>query len=127
VQKESAVSVKPCILIADLDDASRSAVEECLPSNRFEIRVLSEPKRPALPGRVDLVIFRSANDLEQTEKSCEALRSHVGQNVPIIVCVGRYVYPLIRPLHGNAVQSMIITPFNAAELRQWLDELDLGF
>jgi len=127
VQTEDAVSAKPCILVADLDNASRSVVEECLPSDRFEIKVCSENRRPALPGRVDLVIFGSANELEQTEKSCAALRSCVGRNVPMMVSVGRYVYPLLKPLLGNVVQSMIITPFNAAELRQRLDELDLGF
>ena len=36
-------------------------------------------------------------------------------------------YPLIRQLLGNAVQSMIMMPFDARELRQRLDELDLGF
>jgi hypothetical protein len=45
----------------------------------------------------------------------------------LLYCAGRYVYPLIRQLLGNAVQSMIIMPFEARELRQKLDELDLGF
>ncbi len=69
----------------------------------------------------------SAKNLEQTQALCAKLRSHVRQSAPLLCCAGRYVYPLIKHLLGNTVQSMIMMPFDARELRQKLDELDLGF
>jgi len=121
------MSMKHRIVTADLDDRSRSAVEGCLPPDHFEITSLDQNERPAIPERVDLVIFRAADDTEPTRELCDSLRRRVGRGVPLIACVGRYVYPLIRPLLGGDIQSLIITPFTAAELRQKLDELDLEF
>ena len=77
--------------------------------------------------RVDLVIFCTPKDLQQTQALCATLRSRIGESAPLPCCAGRYVCPLIRQLLGNAVQSMIIMPFDARELWQKLDELDLGF
>ncbi len=73
------------------------------------------------------MIFCAPKDLERTQELCATLRSHVSQSAPLLRCAGRYVYPLIKQLLGNAVQSMIVMPFDARELRQKLDELDLGF
>lgn len=115
------------ILTADLDDSCSAVVQECFPSDQFEITPFREDEERPAPGRVDLVIFRSANDKEQTEKTCAALRAHVGQSAPMILCTGKYVYTLVKPLLGNCVQSIIIMPFDVRELRQNLDQLDLGF
>ena len=115
------------VLITDLDDRSRSAVEECLPSDHFEIMVLHANEEPAVSAPVDLVIFRTADDLEPTRELCQTIRSRVGQDVPLVACARRYIFPSIRPLLGNEVQSLLITPISAGELRQKLNELDLGF
>lgn len=121
------MSTKRHILVADLDDRSRSAVEECLSSDQFEIAVLDADKEPALSTPIDLVVFRTADDLEPTREMCKTIRSQVGQDVPLMACTGRYVYPSMRPLLGSDVQSLLIMPFDADELREKLNELDLGF
>ena len=121
------MSVKHHILVAGLNDRSRSAVEECLSSDQVEITVLDADKEPAPSAPIDLVVLRVADDLEPTRELCRTIRSRVGQDIPLVACVGRYVFPTIRPLLGNEVQSLLITPFTASELRQKLNELDLGF
>jgi len=115
------------IVIADLDEPTRSIVNECLPRDHFEIAEFDESKSVASSACVDLVIFCAPKDLEQTQAFCATLRFRVGQSTLLLACAGRYGYPLIRQLLGNAVQSMIIMPFDAGELRQKLNELDLGF
>ncbi len=115
------------IVVADLDTPVRSIVNECLPSDHCDMAEFDEKVNVASTARVDLLIFRAPNDFERTEALCATLRSRFGQGAPWLCRAGRYVYPLIRQLLGNAVQSMIIMPFDARELRQRLDELDLGF
>ncbi len=115
------------IVVAGLDGPIQSTVNECLPPDHFEITEFDENKVGASTARVDLVIFHAPKDLEQTEAVCATLRAHVGEGTPLPACAGRYVFPLIRELVGNVVQSMIMMPFDARELRQKLDELDLGF
>ncbi len=99
------------VLIADLDDRSRSAVEECLPSDHFEIIVLHANEEPAVSGPVDLVIFRTADNLEPTRELCKTIRSRVGQDVPLVACAGRYVFPSIRParVHWSRFKMLRIT------------------
>ncbi len=121
------MSTKRRIVIADLDASVRSIVNECLPSDHFDIAEFDENTSVPSTVHVDLAIFCAPKDSEQTQALCAMLRSRIGESARLLCCAGRYVYPLIRPLLGNAIQSMIITPFNARELRQKLDELDLGF
>ncbi len=121
------MSIKRRIVVAGLDTPVRSMVNECLPSDHFDIAEFDETASASSTDHVDLVIFCAPKNLEQTQVLCATLRSHVSQSAPLLCCAGRYVYPLIRQLLGNAVQSMIIMPFDARELRQKLDELDLGF
>lgn len=115
------------IVIANLDESSRAIVRQCLPPDHFEITEFDASKRASSSARVDLVIFLASRDLEDTQAFCSTLRSHVGQGTPLLCCAGRYVYPLIIQLLGNAMQCMIMTPFDAGELREKLNELDLGF
>ncbi len=121
------MSAKRRIVVADLDTSVRSIVNECLPSDHFDIAEFDENASSVSTTRVDLVIFCAPKDLEQTQALCATLGSHVSQSAPLLCCAGRYVYPLIKHLLGNSLQSMIMRPFDARELRQKLDELDLGF
>ena len=120
------MSTKRRIVVVGLDTPVRSIVHECLPSDHFDIVGFDENASVASTARADLVIFCAPKDLEQSQSLCATLRSHVSQGAPLLCCGGRHVYPLIRQPLGNAVQSMIMTPFDARELRQKLDELDLG-
>ncbi len=120
------MSTRRRIVVAGLDTPVRSIVNECLPSDHFDIAEFDENVSVASAAHVDLVIFRAPKDLEQTQALCATLRSHIGASAPLLCCAGPYVYPLIRQLIGNTVQSMINMPFDARELRQKLDELDLG-
>ena len=115
------------IVVAGLEGPIQSTVNECLPSDHFEITEFDESKVGASTARADLVIFHAPKDLEQTMAVCVTLRAHVGEGTPLLACAGRNVFPLIRKLVGNVVQSMIMMPSNACELRQKLDKLDLGF
>ena len=58
------------IVIADLDEPTRSIVNECLPHDHFEITEFDESESSASSPRVDLVIFRAPKDLEQTQAFC---------------------------------------------------------
>ncbi len=121
------MSTKRRIVVAGLDAPISSIVNECLPSDHFDIAEFDETASVASTAHVDLVIFYAPKDLEQTQALCATLRSRVSRSAPLLCCADRYVYPLIGHLIGNAVQSMIMMPFDARELRQKLDELDLGF
>ena len=121
------MSPKRCIVVTGLDTSVRSIVNECLPSDHFDIAEFDENTGVASTGHVDLVIFGAPNNLELTQELCATLRSRIGEGAPLLCCAGRQVSPGIKELLGNAVQSMVITPLNADELRQKLDELDLGF
>ena len=121
------MSTKRRIVVAGLDTPVRWIVNACLPSDHFDIAEFDGNANVASTTHVDLVIFCAPKDLEQTQALCATLRSHVSQSAPLLCCAGRNVYPLIKHLLGNAVQSMVMMPFDARELRQELDELDLGF
>ena len=121
------MSTKRRIVVAGLDTRVRSIVNECLPSDHFDIAEFDDNASVASMAQVDLVIFCAPKDLERTQELCATLRSHVSQSAPLLRCAGPYDYPLIRQLLGNALQSMIIMPFDVREFRQKLDELDLGF
>ncbi|MGB2986596.1 MAG: hypothetical protein WBE26_12025 [Phycisphaerae bacterium] len=115
------------IAVVGLDTPVRSIVNECLPFDHSDIAEFDGNASLASTAHVDLLIFCTPKDLEQTQALCATLRSHVSQSAPLLCRAGRYVYPLIGQLLVNAVQSMIMMPFDARELRQKLDELDLGF
>ncbi len=116
-----------CIILAGLDAQSQSVVESCVPNHQcklteVDLELVNEP-----PEQVDLVVFAATDDLLQTQDLCAAMRSRFGRNVPLLACVGRYVYPTIRPLIGTDLQAVIMTPFDANELRSELDQLELRF
>ena len=115
------------IMVAALDDQSRSVVDQCLPSDHFPIVEFDAEENERPPKRADLVVFAAKRDLEQTGEFCTKLRRHVGRGVPLLACAGRYVFPFLRPLLGNVFQGLIILPFDADEFRRKLDSLDLGF
>ncbi len=58
---------------------------------------------------------------------CASMRNRFDQSVPLLACVGRYVFPAIRPLLETELQGLIMTPFDAREFREKLDQMELGF
>ena len=99
------MSTKRRIVVAGLDTSIRWIVNACLPSDHFDIAEFDGNANVASTTHVDLVIFCVPKDLEQTQALCATLRSRIGASAPLLCCAGRYVYPLIRQLLGNAVQS----------------------
>ena len=55
------------------------------------------------------------------------MRNRFGPSVALLACVGRYVFPTIRPLLERDIQCLIMTPFGAREFREKLDQMELGF
>ena len=55
------------------------------------------------------------------------MRSRFGQSVPLLACVTRYVFLAVRPLLETDLQGLIMTPFDAREFREKLDQMELGF
>ncbi len=55
------------------------------------------------------------------------MRNRFGQNVPLLACAGRYVFPDIRPLLETDLPGLIMNPFDAREFREKLDQMELGF
>jgi len=115
------------IIIIKLDEQSRLAIKECLTPAHFDITEIDDEENFDLSKQADLVIVRVRDTLTEREEFCAKLRSRIGHYVPIMACAGRYTCPVIKPLWGNVIQSMAITPFDAKEFRRKLDELDLGF
>ncbi len=60
------MSAKRRIVVAHLDAPIRSIVNECLPSDHFDIAEFDENANAASTAHVDLVIFCAPKDLEQT-------------------------------------------------------------
>ncbi len=116
-----------CIILAGLDDQSRSVVESCLPNDQFKVTQIDPESGNETHEQVDLVVFTATDDLRQTQGLCASLRSRFGQNVPLLACVGRYVFPDIRPLLETDLQGLIMAPFDAREFRGKLDQMELGF
>jgi hypothetical protein len=115
------------IVVAGLDTPVRSIANDRMPSDHLDIAEFDEDPNVDSTAHVDLVIFCAPTDLDQTQALWATLRPHVGESTPMVRCASRNGYLLIKPLLGNAVQSMIIMPFDARGLRQQLGELDLGF
>ena len=78
------MSSKRCIMVADLDDQSRSVVDQCLPSDHFQIVEFDVEENNLQPKRADLVVLAAKRELEQTEEFCTKLRHRVGQGVPLL-------------------------------------------
>ena len=105
--------------MADLDELTLSVIKECLPSPPFEITEANDEDGPAVPPKqVDLIIVGAGESATQVEELCAGLRSRIRPNVPLMACVGRHTFPLIRPLLGNALQSIAIWPFDAKHFRR---------
>ena len=77
--------------------------------------------------QVVLVVFTATEDVRRTQELCASMRNRFGQSVPLLACVGRYVFPNIRPLLETDLQGLIMTPFDAREFREKLDQMELGF
>ncbi len=67
-------------------------MNECLPSDHFDIAEFDENASVASAAPVARVLFCAPKDLEQTQALCATLRSHVSQSAPLLCCAGRYVY-----------------------------------
>ena len=116
-----------CIILAGLDDQSRSVVESCLPNDQFKITQVDPESGNEPHEQADLVVITATDDLRQTQELCASMRSRFGQNATLLACVGRYVLPTIRPLLETDLQGLIITPFDAREFRGKLDQMELAF
>ncbi len=115
-----------CIILAGLDDHSRSVVESCLPSDQFKITQVDPESGNEPHEQTALVVFTVTDDLRQTQELCASLRNRFGQNVPLLACAGRYVFPAIRPLLETDLQGLIMTAFDAREFGEKLDQMELG-
>ena len=101
------MSIKRRIVVAGLDTSVRSIVNECLPSDHFDIAEFAENTSVASTAHVDLVIFSAPKDLEQTQALCATLRSHVSQSAPLLCCAGRYVYWHLRVRVDSVSQNSL--------------------
>ena len=115
-----------CIILAGLDDQSRSVVESCLPNDQFKITQVDPESGNEPHEQASLVVFTATEDYRPTQKLCASLRNRFGQNVPLLACAGRYVFPSIRILLEADLQGLIMTPFDASEFREKLDQMELG-
>lgn len=116
-----------CIILAGLDDQSRSVIESCLPDDQFTITQVDPESANETHEQVAIVVFTATEDVHRTQELCASMRNRFGQSVPLLACVGRYVFPAIRPLLGTDLQGLIITPFDSRELRAKMDQMELGF
>jgi len=116
-----------CIILAGLDDQSRSVVESCLPNDQVKIIQVDPESGNETHEQVVLVVFTATDDVSQTKELCASMRNRFGPSVPLLACVGRYVFPTIRPLLETDIQCLIMTPFDAREFREKLDQMELGF
>ncbi len=116
-----------CIIQAGLDDQNRSVIESCLPNDQVKITQVDPESGNETHEQVVLVVFTATDDVSQTQELCASMRSRFGQSVPLLACVVRYVFPNIRPLLETDLQGLIMTPFDAREFREKLDQMELGF
>ena len=116
-----------CIILAGLDDQSRSVIESCLPNDQFTVTQVDPESGNETLEQVVLVVFTATEDVRRTQELCASMRNRFGQSAPLLACVGRYVFPAIRPLLETDLQGLIMTPFDAREFRAQLDQMELGF
>ena len=110
-----------------LDDQSRSVIESCLPNDEFKVIQVHPESENEKHEQAVLVVFMATDDVQRTQELCASMRNRFGQSVPLLACVGRYVFPNIRPLLETDLQGLIMTPFDAKEFRGKLDQMELGF
>ena len=77
------MSTKRRLVVASLDTSVRVFVNECLPSDHFDIAEFDENASAASTAHVDLVIFFAPKDMEQTQVLSGTLRSHIGASRPV--------------------------------------------
>ncbi len=116
-----------CIILEGLDDQSRSVVESCLPNDQFKVTQVDPESGNETHERVVLVVFTATDDVLEVRQLCASMRNRFGQSVPLLACVGRYVFPAIQPLLETDLQGLIVTPFDASEFRAKMDQMELGF
>ncbi len=97
------------------------------PSRRVQKSQLDPESANETLEQVGLVVFTATDDVRRTQELCASMRSRFGQSVPLLACVGRYVFPNIRPLLETDLQGLIMTPFDARTFREKLDQMELGF
>ncbi len=116
-----------CIILAGLDDQSRRVIESCLPNDQFKVTEVDPESGSETHEQVVLVVFTATEDVGQVRQLCASMRNRFGSGVPLLACVGRYVFPAIRPLLETDLGGLIMTPFDAREFREKLDQMELGF
>ncbi|MFQ5530683.1 MAG: hypothetical protein ACE5FP_10115 [Gemmatimonadota bacterium] len=115
------------VILVDLDDQSRDVIESCLSNGGLEIVHLDSELGGAPHHDARLIVFAAEDDLDQVRRLCDSIRNRFGQNAPLLACVGRYVFPTIRPLLQTDIQGLLITPFDADEFRRKLERMGLEF
>ena len=79
------------IILAGLDDQSRSVIESCLPNEQFKVTQVAPESGNETDEQVVLVVFTATDDVRQVRQLCASMRNRFGQSVPLLACVGRYV------------------------------------
>ena len=69
-----------CIILAGLDDQSRSVIESCLPNDQFEITQIDPESGNETLERVVLVVFTATDDVPQVRQLCASMRNRIGQS-----------------------------------------------
>ena len=115
-----------CIILAGLDDQSRSVIESCLPNDQFEVTQVDPESGNETHERVVWSSSRPRMMFIWYGQLCASMRNRFG-DVPLLACAGRYVFPTIRPLLETDLQGLIVTPFDASEFRAKMDQMELGF
>ena len=115
------------IVLAGLDDQSRSVIESCLPNEQFKVTQVAPESGNETDEQVVLVVFTATDDVRQVRQLCASMRNRFGQSVPLLTCVGRYVFPAIRPPLETELQGLNMTPFDAREFSEKLHQMELGF
>ncbi len=76
-----------CIILAGLDDHSRSVVESCLPNDHKIIQADPESGNET-HEQVVLVVFTATDDVHLVRQLCASMRNRFG-DVPLLACAGR--------------------------------------
>ncbi len=77
------------IILAGLDDQSRSVIESCLPNEQFKVTQVAPESGNETDEQVVLVVFTATDDVRQVRQLCASMRNRFGQSVPLLACVGR--------------------------------------
>ncbi len=102
-------------------------IERCLPNEQVKVTQVDLESGNETHEQVVLVVFTATDDVRQVRQLCASMRNRFGQSMSLMACVGRYVFPAIQPLIETELQGLIVTPFDAREFREKLDQMELGF